>query len=60
MPLKKLMPLLQRKLKFYVTNLCRVAVHVGSGSRHETLATSGAAHVLRNLLTRGTQSHSSA
>ena len=37
-----------------------MAVHVGAGSRHETLATSGASHVLRHLLTRGTQSHSSA
>ena len=31
-----------------------VGVFIGAGSRNETLATSGAAHVLRNLLTRGT------
>jgi predicted Zn-dependent peptidase len=35
-------------------------VYVGSGSRQDTLATSGASHVLRNLLTRGTSSHSHA
>lgn len=35
-------------------------MYVGSGSRQDTLATSGASHVLRNLLTRGTASHSHA
>lgn len=37
-----------------------VGVYVGAGSRNDTLATSGASHVLRNLLTRGTSSHSRA
>lgn len=37
-----------------------VGVYVGAGSRNDTLATSGASHVLRNMLTRGTTSHSRA
>lgn len=37
-----------------------VGVYVGAGSRNDTLATSGASHVLRNMLTRGTNSHSRA
>ena len=35
-----------------------VGVYVGAGSRNDTLATSGVSHVLRNMLTRGTTSHS--
>jgi mitochondrial-processing peptidase subunit beta len=35
-------------------------VYIGSGSRHETLATSGVSYALRNMLTRGTSSHSAA
>lgn len=37
-----------------------IGVHVGAGSRHDTLATSGASHVLRSMLTRGTASRSKA
>ena len=35
-----------------------MGIYVGAGSRNDTLATSGASHVLRNLLTRGSNSHS--
>ena len=37
-----------------------VSVHVGCGSRHETLDTTGVNHVLRNMLTRGTSAQSKA
>lgn len=37
-----------------------VGVHFGAGSRHETVPTSGTAHALRNMLVRGTSSHSKA
>ncbi len=33
---------------------------MGAGSRHDSLETSGAAHVLRNMLVRGTSSRSKA
>ncbi len=37
-----------------------IGVHIGAGSRHETLATSGTAHALRTMLSRGTSSRSKA
>jgi len=35
-----------------------VGVYFGAGSRQDTLATSGAAHNLRNMLTKGTSTRS--
>jgi processing peptidase subunit beta len=35
-----------------------IGVHVGAGSRQDTLATSGAAHALRTMLSHGTSAHS--
>ncbi len=35
-----------------------VGVYIGTGSRNDTLETSGASHVLRHMLTRGTNSRS--
>ena len=37
-----------------------LGVYVGAGSRHDSLATSGASHVLRSMLSRGTASRSKA
>jgi len=37
-----------------------VGVYIGTGSRHDSLETAGAAHVLRNMLVRGTSSRSKA
>jgi len=37
-----------------------IGVHVGAGSRQDTVETSGAAHLLRTMLTRGTSSRSKA
>ena len=37
-----------------------IGVHVGAGSRHDTLATSGAAHALREMLVKGTSNRSKA
>lgn len=37
-----------------------IAVHIGAGSRNDTLANTGTSHVLRNLLTRGSTGHSRA
>jgi len=37
-----------------------VGVYIGAGSRNDTLATTGASHVLRNMLTRGSTTHSRA
>jgi predicted Zn-dependent peptidase len=42
------------------TATATVGVYVGSGSRNDTLATTGASHVLRHMLTRGSQAHSRA
>jgi hypothetical protein len=46
-PLKELAPLLLRKSIKLTYEIFRVAVHVGAGSRQDTLATTGSAHVLR-------------
>jgi len=40
------------------TQTATVGVYVGAGSRNDTLATTGASHVLRQLLTRGSQGYS--
>jgi len=37
-----------------------VGVYVGAGSRQDTLATSGSAHAVRTMLTRGTSARSKA
>jgi predicted Zn-dependent peptidase len=37
-----------------------VGVYVGAGSRNDTLPTSGASHVLRHMITRGTANRSRA
>lgn len=42
------------------TQTATVGVYIGAGSRNDTLATTGASHVLRNMLTRGSQAHSRA
>jgi len=42
------------------TQTATVGVYVGAGSRNDTQATTGASHVLRNLLTRGSQAYSRA
>lgn len=56
--LKKPVPKLPRK--FELITFSSVGVYVGAGSRNDTLETTGAAHLLRKMLVRGTSAHSKA
>ena len=47
------------KIKQVLTKFS-LGVYVGAGSRHDSLGTSGASHVLRSMLSRGTASRSKA